>query len=246
MPQSEKKNRATPGAMFDQAHFGRTLRVAMARKKITQAQLAEAIAQRTGRSFAQTTISYWLRTDDSAKVPSIRVLPALLDVLDLTWSDLFPQAPMNQPGSLTVADPAALVTVPRYAVKDSRLRRTRKKMTFDASMAGDVAHERLGGLIVPAGWDNMIRYVRSGDRMLLDVYERPASLRQRFRDGAFKNGVYLVSFAAGIQIHRLQELPRALVAVLSDNEAYRDVELDLNVGDDLTIHARVLAAEGSS
>ena len=49
---------------FDQAHFGRTLRTAMARKGLTQKDLAEALEARTGKRPGQNTISYWMRLDD--------------------------------------------------------------------------------------------------------------------------------------------------------------------------------------
>jgi len=233
---------------FDQAHFGRTLRTAMARKGLTQKDLAEALETRTGKRPGQTTVSYWLRIDDKAQLPSIRLLPALFDALDLTCIDLFPVTPAREPGTqpapLKPASPTDLVKTPLYTIKQGRLRRSRKKMTFDAQFAGIVPHERLGGLIVPAVWDHMIRYVRPGDRMMLDIYDPPASLQRVFHAGSFIDGVYVVAFTTGLKLYRLQELPGPVVAVLSDNQAYRDVELDLSAGDDLTLHARVLSAEG--
>ena len=233
---------------FDQAHFGRTLRTAMARKGLTQKDLAEALEARTGKRPGQNTISYWLRLDDKAQLPSIRLLPALCGALDLTCIDLFPVTPAREPGTqpapLKPASPTDLVNTPLYTIKQSRLRRSRKKMTFDAQFAGVVPHERLGGLIVPAVWNNMIRYVRPGDRMMLHVYDPPASLQSVFDAGSFIDGVYVVAFTTGLKLYHLQELPGSVVAVLSDNQAYRDIELDLSAGDDLTLHARVLSAEG--
>ena len=80
--------------------------------------------------------------------------------------------------------------------------------------------------------------------MMLDIYDPPASLQRVFHAGSFIDGVYVVAFTTGLKLYRLQELPGPVVAVLSDNQAYRDVELDLSAGDDLTLHARVLSAEG--
>ena len=233
---------------FDQAHFGRTLRTAMARKGLTQHDLALALEARTGKKPGQTTVSYWLRLDDKAQLPSIRLLPALLDALDLSCTELFPPPaaplPTLQRAALKPASPADLVKAPLYTIKQGRLRRSRKKMTFDAQSAGVVPHERLGGLLAPAVWDNRIRHVRPGDRMLLDVYDPPASLKHVFEAGAFIDGVYVVAFTTGLKLYRLQELPGSIVALLSDHEAYRDVELGLSAGDDLTLHARVLSSEG--
>ena len=75
-------------------------------------------------------------------------------------------------------------------------------MTFDAQFAGDVPPERLGGFIVPAGWDHMILYVRPGDEMMLDVYDPPASLRSEVEAGSFIDGVYLVSFTRGLKLYQ--------------------------------------------
>ncbi len=238
---------------FDHVHFARTLRVAMARKGFTQADLADALELRTGHRPAQATISYWLRRDDKAQVPSLRVLPALLDALDLSGDDLFPPRaapappaaglpPLHAP--LQPTPPARLVKVPLYALKQGRLRRTRRKMVFDAQMAGGVDEERLGGLIVPSAWDHMIAFVRPGNRLLLELYDPPLSLQQVFAAGTFLDGIYVVAFTTGLKLYRLQELPGSVVAALSDNPAYRQVELDLSAGDDLTLHARALASEG--
>ena len=70
------------------------------------------------------------------------------------------------------------------------------------------------------------------------------SLKHVFEAGAFIDGVYVVAFTTGLKLYRLQELPGSIVALLSDHEAYRDVELGLSAGDDLTLHARVLSSEG--
>ena len=104
--------------------------------------------------------------------------------------------------------------------------------------------EHLGTLTLPAGWDNMLRYSKPGDRLLLYVFSPPQSLIATLNEGRFSDGVYLVSFSGSLQLRRLQELPNRIVAILNDNDAYRDAELNVEAGDDLVLHARVLAAEG--
>jgi phage repressor protein C with HTH and peptisase S24 domain len=57
----------------------------MTRKGYTQEELARKIGERTGHRPAQSTVSNWTR---GAKIPSTKLLPAVLDVLDLSWGDI--------------------------------------------------------------------------------------------------------------------------------------------------------------
>ncbi len=90
----------------------------------------------------------------------------------------------------------------------------------------------------------MLLYAKPGDRLLLEVFMEPQNLSTTLSEDRFVDGVYLVAFSGSLQIRRLQELPGRVVAVLNDNSAYRDVELNLDHGDDIVLHARLLAAEG--
>lgn len=137
-----------------------------------------------------------------------------------------------------------ILTLDHFRIDQGALTRTPRREVVDASLAQSIPPDRLGTLTMPPGWDNMLRYTRPGDRLLLDVFSPPRTLTATLAEGRFVDGVYLVSFSGSLQIRRLQELPDRVVAVLNDNTAYRDVDLDLDAGDDLTLHARVLAAEG--
>ncbi len=144
-------------------------------------------------------------------------------------------------------DPATdgnILTVDHFHIDQGRLTRTSRQEVVDATLAQRIPPERLGTLTLPAGWDNMLLYVKPGDRLLLDIFTEPQNLSTTLSEDRFVDGVYLVAFSGSLQIRRLQELPGRIIAVLNDNNAYRDVELHLDQGDDLVLHARVLAAEG--
>ncbi len=144
-------------------------------------------------------------------------------------------------------DPAAdgdILTVDHFRIDQGRLTKTPRQEVVDATLAQSIPPERLGTLTIPAGWDNMLLYIKPGDRLLLDLFMEPQNLSTTLSEDRFVDGVYLVAFSGSLQLRRLQELPGRTIAVLNDNTAYRDVELNLDRGDDLVLHARLLAAEG--
>ncbi|MCH8962998.1 MAG: LexA family transcriptional regulator [Bacteroidetes bacterium] len=143
-----------------------------------------------------------------------------------------------------VAADGDILTVDHFLIDQGRLTKTERQEVVDATLAQSIPPERLGTLTIPAGWDNMLLYIKPGDRLLLDVFMEPRNLTSIIIEDRFVDGVYLVAFSGSLQIRRLQELPDRTIAVLNDNTAYRDVELNLDAGDDLVLHARVLAAEG--
>ena len=143
-----------------------------------------------------------------------------------------------------VAAAGDILTVDHFLIDQGRLTKTERQEVVDAMLAQGIPPERLGTLTIPAGWDNMLLYIKPGDRLLLDVFMEPRNLTSIIIEDRFVDGVYLVSFSGSLQIRRLQELPDRTIAVLNDNNAYRDIELNLDAGDDLVLHARVLAAEG--
>jgi transcriptional regulator with XRE-family HTH domain len=188
------------------------------RSGLTQDDLARKVG------VARQTVGLWLRGEVAPRGHNLYLLRQAL-------------------GLEAEADAGALA-VAHYRILRGQLARTNDTETVDASLVRGADAGALGTLLVPSGWDNMLLYVRPGDRLLLDLYDPPQDLRTILSEGRFADGVYLVSFSGSIQIRRLQELPGRTVAVLNDNSAYRDVELDLDAGDDLVLHARVLAAEG--
>ncbi len=144
-------------------------------------------------------------------------------------------------------NPAAdgdILTVDHFRIDQGRLTKTPRQELVDATLAQGIPPEHLGTLTLPPGWDNMLLYTKPGDRLLLDVFMEPQNLSTTLSEDRFVDGVYLVAFSGSLQIRRLQELPNRIIAVLNDNSAYRNVELNLDQGDDLVLHARVLAAEG--
>ena len=137
-----------------------------------------------------------------------------------------------------------ILTVDHFRIDQGRLTKTPRQEVVDAILAQSIPPERLGTLTIPAGWDNMLLYIKPGDRLLLDVFTEPQNLTTTLSEDRFVDGVYLVAFSGSLQIRRLQEFPDRTVAVLNDNSAYRDFTLNLDHGDDIVLHARVLAAEG--
>lgn len=197
---------------------------------LTHAELAERVG------VSRPTVSDWLRGETTPRGRNLAKLRRVLGLGQPTRAASGEDTPPRRP--------AAALEVPRYRIEKGQLVRTSGTLIFDAAGAQDAPHADLASLIVPAGWDNMILYVRPGDNMLLRRFDPPLQLRAALQEGHFVDGVYLVSFSAALQLHRLQELPDHVVAVLSDNAAYRIIELDLDAGDDLTLHARVLAVGG--
>lgn len=188
----------------------------------------DALAQRIGVNRA--TVNAWF-TD--------RVTPRGRNVVRLRQALGLEEAPPQD-----VAAEGGILTVNHFRIDQGHLTKTSRQEVVDANLAQSIAHERLGTLTIPAGWDNMLRYAQPGDRLLLDIFTPPQNLSTTLSEDRFVDGVYLVAFSGSLQLRRLQELPGRTIAVLNDNAAYRDVDLHLDAGDDLVLHARLLAAEG--
>ncbi len=188
----------------------------------------DALAQRIGVNRA--TLNAWFTN---------RVTPRGRNIVRLRQALGLEDAPPQDP-----SDEGGILTVGHFRIDQGHLTKTTRQEAVDAKLAQSIAHERLGTLTIPAGWDNMLHYAKPGDRLLLDVFTPPQSLSTTLSEDRFVDGVYLVAFSGSLQIRRLQELPGSIIAILNDNAAYRDVELKLDAGDDLVLHARLLAAEG--
>ncbi len=188
----------------------------------------DALAQRI--SVNRATVNAWFTG---------RVTPRGRNVVRLRQALGLEEAPPQDPD-----DDAGILTVDHFRIDQGHLTKTTRQEVVDGALAQSIPHERLGTLTIPAGWDNMLLYAKPGDRLLLDVFTPPQNLSTTLSEDLFVDGVYLVAFSGSLQIRRLQERPGRTIAVLNDNAAYRDVELKLDAGDDIVLHARILAAEG--
>ncbi len=188
----------------------------------------DALAQRI--SVNRATVNAWFTG---------RVTPRGRNIVRLRQALGLEEAPPQDPD----AD-GGILSVDHFRIDQGHLTKTARQEVVDATLAQSIPPERLGTLTIPAGWDNMLHYAKPGDRLLLDVFAPPQNLSTTLSDDLFVDGVYLVAFSGSLQIRRLQELPGRTIAVLNDNTAYRDVDLHLDAGDDLVLHARLLAAEG--
>ena len=188
----------------------------------------DALAQRVGVNRA--TVNAWFKD---------RVTPRGRNVVRLRQALGLEAAPPQD-----VAAEGGILTVDHFRIDQGHLTKTPRQEVVDATLAQSIPPECLGTLTIPAGWDNMLLYAKPGDRLLLDVFTPPQNLSTTLSEDRFVDGVYLVAFSGSLQLRRLQELPGRTIAVLNDNTAYRDVDLHLDAGDDLVLHARLLAAEG--
>ena len=187
----------------------------------------DALAQRI--SVNRATLNAWFTG---------RVTPRGRNIVRLRQALGLEDAPTQD------SDDGGILTVGHFRINQGHLTKTTRQEAVDAKLAQSIPPERLGTLTIPAGWDNMLQYAKPGDRLLLDVFAPPQNLSTTLSEDLFVDGVYLVAFSGSLQIRRLQELPGHTIAVLNDNTAYRDAELHLDAGDDLVLHARLLAAEG--
>jgi len=194
------------------------------RSGLTQEKLAQHIG------VDRATVNSWFTG---------RVTPRGRNIVRLRQALGLEEAPPQD-----VAADGGILTVGHFRIDQGHLTKTTRQEAVDGALAQSIPPERLGTLTIPAGWDNMLQYAKPGDRLLLDVFTPPQNLSTTLSEDRFVDGVYLVAFSGSLQLRRLQELPGSIIAVLNDNTAYRDAELKLDEGDDLVLHARLLAAEG--
>ena len=99
---------------------------------------------------------------------------------------------------------------------------------------------RIHAFVVPEGWLLTLPKIGPGDRLLLNMYEPPATLSTLYREGNLYGGYALVSRGQVLRLKLLEEVGPNRIALLNlpgESDAYA---LNLDEDDDCFVYATVL------
>lgn len=206
----------------------------------TDVELAEYLSVR------QNTISGWKSRDtlDYKKIIEI------CDMNNISFDWLFSgkgsmftksQASSSVPHKDTTYDEKRDVLIaPAVTIAGPALSPTGVVEEFPGFLFKNLPSARVCAFVVPEGWLLTLPKIGPGDRLLLDVYEPPATLSTLYRQGDLHGGYALVSRGQVLQLKLLEEVGPNRIALLNmpgESDAYA---LNLDEDDDCLVFATVL------